>query len=226
MHDAFAQAVFGDTPLGRPVLGTRRVHRGLSRTTINGYYRRHYRPQDMVVAAAGNVDHARSYGWSARRFAGRLADADPDADPAPRRGAARRRREPGVSARAAGAPSRPTSCSACPGVAAHDERRFALGVLNAALGGGMSSRLFQEVREKRGLAYSVYSYTRAVRRHRAVRRLRRLPARARSTRCSTICRDELAKVAADGITAEELRPRQGPAARRRWSSAWRTPARG
>ena len=71
------------------------------------------------------------------------------------------------------------------GLTRGDERRFALGVLNGVLGGGMSSRLFQEVREKRGLAYSVYSYTSQLRRRRAVRRLRGLPARARSTRCSS-----------------------------------------
>ena len=87
--------------------------------------------------------------------------------PARGRRRCRRRRAPGAPARIGGrgrprcvasAPSRPTWCSACPALDRADERRFALGVLNAALGGGMSSRLFQEIREKRGLAYSVYSF--------------------------------------------------------------------
>ena len=82
-------------------------------------------------------------------------------------------------------PSRRTSSSAAPGIGRLDERRFALGVLNNVLGGGMSSRLFQEIREQRGLAYSVYSYTIAVRRQRASSASTPAARRARSTRCST-----------------------------------------
>ncbi len=91
-----------------------------------------------------------------------------------------------------------------PGLARTDERRWALGVLNTALGGGMSSRLFQEVREKRGLAYSVYSYTSGF----ADCGLFGVYAGCRPGQVHDvlkICRDELAKVASDGLTDEEIR---------------------
>ena len=90
-----------------------------------------------------------------------------------------------------------------PGLARDDDRRFALGVLNAALGGGMSSRLFQEIREKRGLAYSVYSFAS----HYADTGMFGVYAGCMPKKVDEvleIARDELAKVAADGLTAEEL----------------------
>jgi predicted Zn-dependent peptidase len=158
VHDAFAQAVFGDTPLGRPVLGTAESIEGLTRGTINGYYRRHYRPESMVVAAAGNLDHDEVVRLVRRAFrqAGALGERGVQPDVL-RPGSRRRSRGPAVLVR-----NRPTEQAnfvlGVPGLPRLDDRRFALGVLNSVLGGGMSSRLFQEVREKRGLAYSVYSY--------------------------------------------------------------------
>ena len=105
----------------------------------------------------------RSCGWCARAFADRL---DPAARPRRRRAGRVRRaaRQAPARPRVASSPttpSRPTSCSAVHGLSRHDERRWALGVLSSALGGGMSSRLFQRIREERGLAYSVYSFTSA-----------------------------------------------------------------
>jgi predicted Zn-dependent peptidase len=203
VHDTFAHAVFGDAPLGRPVIGTTDSITAMSRTAIAGYYQRRYRPSTIVVAAAGNVDHARVVRLVKKSFgdAGLLDDdaVEPDAP------------------RAAGRPtpfkhnvsivSRPTEQAnvilGTRGIARNDDRRFALGVLNSALGGGMSSRLFQEVREKRGLAYSVYSYasqyadTGLVGVYAGC-----MPARLNEV--LSICRDELAKVAEAGITDEEL----------------------
>ena len=143
------------SPLGRPVLGSVESIESIGRGAIAGYYRRRYRPQDMVVAVAGNIDHAtvvrfvegvRHRGrWSRSRSP---AAPRPGAARPPARGSARRApHDRAGQPRARHARREP-----------RDDRRFALGVLNAALGGGMSSRLFQEVREKRGLAYSVYSY--------------------------------------------------------------------
>jgi predicted Zn-dependent peptidase len=201
VHELFTEALLGDQPLGRPVLGTVDSINALTRNQIAGYYRRRYRPPHMVVAAAGNVDHAKVVRLVKKAFADVPVDAD--AEPAAPRGGHRAIRGGGTVR----VLERPTEQAhlvlGMPGVSRSDDRRFALAVLNAALGGGMSSRLFQEIREKRGLAYSVYSYTSGFadlgmfgiyagclpgKVHEVLR----------------ICRAELAKVAADGIDDEEL----------------------
>jgi predicted Zn-dependent peptidase len=155
VHDEFAAALFGDTPLGRPILGTEETIQGISRTAINAFYRRRYRPEAMVVAAAGNLDHDTVVRRVRAAFAAVL---DGFAEPlAPRAVGRPRRHEAGVRV-----VNRPTEQAhlvlGVPGMVRNDPRRYALSVLSTALGGGMSSRLFQEIREKRGLAYSVYSY--------------------------------------------------------------------
>jgi len=155
VYDLFSEALFGDAPLGRPVLGTTQSITDLSRAQIAGYYRRRYQPQSMVVAAAGAIDHATVLRLVRKAFADQLSD---DADPDPIRLDDIGRKDP---AQQVALIDRPTEQAHVllggftPG--RHDERRYALSVLNTALGGGMSSRLFQEIREKRGLAYSVGS---------------------------------------------------------------------
>jgi predicted Zn-dependent peptidase len=155
--DLFGEALFGPTPLGRPVIGDVATIETLTRDRIAGYYRRRYRPEAMVVAVAGAVEHADVVRRVRAAFGDRL---DPAAAPLPPRSGSRTGRAP---ARRLSVTSRPTEQAhlilGSTGLARGDERRFALGVLNNALGGGMSSRLFQEIREKRGLAYSVYSFT-------------------------------------------------------------------
>ncbi len=155
VHDEFSEALFGSTPLGRPILGTVESINALSRPQIAGYYHRRYQPGSMIVAAAGNLDHATVLRHVRRAFAGHL-------DEGPRASSQR--------PLAAATPARPLAVTAddteqanivlgTRALSRHDERRFALGVLSAAVGGGMSSRLFQSIREQRGLAYSVYSFT-------------------------------------------------------------------
>jgi predicted Zn-dependent peptidase len=155
VHDDFAEALFGDTPLGRPVLGSIDTITGISRTSINGFYRRRYRPEAMVVAAAGSLDHDTVVRQVRAAYAPVL-DAEVGVRPA------RRVRRPRSHDAGVKVTKRPTEQAhlvlGVPGITRSDERRYALSVLSTALGGGMSSRLFQEVREKRGLAYSVYSY--------------------------------------------------------------------
>jgi predicted Zn-dependent peptidase len=202
VHDAFAEALFGDSPLGRPVLGTVESVKALSRTAINGYYRRRYKPENMVVAVAGNLDHAKVVRLVSKAFGEVLSSSD--AVPSrPRIGG----RPPASNQGVSSVLRRPTEQAhlvlGMPALARVDDRRFALGVLNGALGGGMSSRLFQEVREKRGLAYSVYSYAA----HHAETGMFGVyagcqPARVREV--LDICREQLASVAYSGITAEEL----------------------
>ncbi|MCX6434339.1 MAG: pitrilysin family protein [Actinobacteria bacterium] len=155
VHDDFAEVMFGDTPLGRPVLGTIETISGISRRSINAFYRRTYRPESMVVAAAGNLDHATVVRQVKAAFAHVL-------DPSVEARAARTVRRPSAHAAGVKVTKRPTEQAhlvlGVPGITRSDPRRYALSILSTALGGGMSSRLFQEVREKRGLAYSVYSY--------------------------------------------------------------------
>jgi predicted Zn-dependent peptidase len=155
--DLFGEALFGPTPLGRPVIGDVSIIETLTRDRIAGYYRRRYKPENMVVAVAGAVEHATVVGLVKAAFGRRL---DPGAAPLPPRAGSSPGRTP---ARRITVTARPTEQANLilggTALARGDDRRFALGVLNNALGGGMSSRLFQEIREKRGLAYSVYSFT-------------------------------------------------------------------
>jgi predicted Zn-dependent peptidase len=158
VHDEFAAALFGDAPLGRSILGSEDSIHALTRRQIHGYYRRRYATDAMVVSVAGNVEHAEVVRLVRRAFDGRLDDS-------------RATRPPRTSANGhVGAPARSVAVRpddteqanvvlGCCGVSRHDPRRFAAGVLSSALGGGMSSRLFQRVREERGLAYSVYSFS-------------------------------------------------------------------
>lgn len=158
VHDEFAAALFGDTPLGRPILGTVESITALSRRQVAGYYRRRYQPDAMVVAVAGNVDHHEVVRLLRKAFAERLDPAVGAQPPRP------------VGETTEHAPARSVHVVAdeteqanvvlgTHGVSRHDPRRFAVGVLSAALGGGMSSRLFQRIREERGLAYSVYTFS-------------------------------------------------------------------
>jgi predicted Zn-dependent peptidase len=203
VHDEFAQAVFGPSPLGRPILGTVDSIEGLSRGTINGYYRRNYRPDRMVVSAAGNLDHVTVVRMVRQAFERAGGLGDPATEPAPpRAGGHPHHRRPDVHL-----VTRPTEQAnlvlGMPGISRVDDRRFALGVLNSALGGGMSSRLFQEVREKRGLVYSVYSYNAQY----ADAGLFGIYAGCLPERVDQVldlCRTELAKVVESGITTEEL----------------------
>src|SRR5262249_37166607 len=157
VHDLFGEALFGGHPLGRSVLGTVASIESIRRDQIAGYWRRRYRPPAMVVAAAGRVEHDAVVERVREAFAGALGGPEPPQPP--RSGAA----PAGRPARRL-APLNRSTAQAHPGLGGRglpraDERRFALSVLNNALGGGMSSRLFQEIRENRGLAYSVYSFT-------------------------------------------------------------------
>jgi predicted Zn-dependent peptidase len=154
----YSEKAWGASPLGRPIAGTVDTIRSLTRAQIVRYYRSRYRPQNMVVAVAGNVDHTTVVRQVRTAFSRSGFLADRSAHPTPVRVGHRARR----TATGDTVMSRPFEqvnlVLGVNGLVRTDERRYALGVLNAALGGGTSSRLFQEVREARGLAYSVYSY--------------------------------------------------------------------
>ena len=163
VHDIFAEALYGDHPLGRPISGTVKTVSQMSRRQIESFYRRRYLPSSIVVAAAGNLDHAAVVRLVKAAFArsGRVEGSSSPADSADhtdRRAMVSSRLTQGRLVVRDKDTEQAHLVLGGPAIAREDERRFALGVLNNALGGGMSSRLFQEIRERRGLAYSVYSY--------------------------------------------------------------------
>jgi len=216
VHEAFTAQLFGDTPLGRPVLGTVDSINAMSRDQIWEHYRQFYSPRHLVVAAAGNLDHDAVVAGVSAAFTAALGDALIAAtDPA----SPRLRGTGGLwdgYGPAAGSGvklvSRPIEQAnlvlGCEGLARTDDRRFALGVLNAALGGGMSSRLFQEVREKRGLAYSVYSFAS----QHADTGLWGIYAGCLPSKADevlSICSAEVAKVIESGLTDAELERGKG-----------------
>jgi predicted Zn-dependent peptidase len=202
VHEAFAAQLFGDTPLGRPILGTVDSINGISRDRIYEHYRDRYTPDGLVIAAAGSLDHERVVELVREAFGPLLTgDREPGA---PRLTGDSAQDCQGTGVRLVSRPIEQANLVlGCAGLARNDDRRFALGVLNSALGGGMSSRLFQEVREKRGLAYSVYSFT-AQHAECGLWGIYAGCLPAKADEVLAICRDEVEKVLADGITEEEL----------------------
>ncbi|MFZ2503741.1 MAG: pitrilysin family protein [Nocardioides sp.] len=201
VHNLFAQQAWGESPIGRTIAGTEESIGALTRGQIDRFYKRHYRPEKMVVAVAGNIRHAEVVRRVRRAFARQdfLAGA---ADPVPARSGVMRKVRSGRTE--AHRPLEQVNLVlGVNGLRRSDERRFALGVLNTALGGGTSSRLFQEVREKRGLGYSVYSFAM----HYADAGLVGVAAGCLPAKVEPmleVVRAELAKVAAGGLTADEL----------------------
>jgi predicted Zn-dependent peptidase len=209
VHNLFAEQAWGSgTPLGRSIAGTVDSIEGLSRGQVHRFYRRHYRPDNMVVAAAGNVDHA-DLVRRVRQAFGRNGFLDSEADPVPpRHERGRRPRVSGGVLEAVRPFEQVNLVLGMEGPDRGDDRRFALGVLNTALGGGTSSRLFQEVRERRGLAYSVFSFAS----HHADSGLVGVSVGCLPSRLDDVLgvvRTELSRVAAHGITSEELERGKG-----------------
>ena len=207
--ERFFEAVFGAHPLGRPIGGNPESIGAVTRDAVWRHYRANYGPRDLVITAAGAVDHDRvvEVALAALSEAGWQLDAP--ASPV-------ERRDPAAGLIERGAPlalvERPLEqvnlYLGVAGLAAADERRPALTVLNSVLGGGMSSRLFQEVREKRGLAYSVYSFASSY----SDAGIVGLYAGCSPTRAPDVADLMLAefrRLASDGITDEELARARG-----------------
>ena len=154
VFDLLGEAVFGEHPLGRAIIGRASVIAETSPEEIRRFHTDRYGPENIVIAAAGAVDHDAFVELAARSIAEKAGGLAPSASPAPAPGAARRRFERKDT-------EQYHVCLGGTGLARHDERRFALRVLDNVFGGTSSSRLFQEVRERRGLAYAVYSFTSA-----------------------------------------------------------------
>jgi predicted Zn-dependent peptidase len=196
----FSTAVFIDHPLEAPVLGTRESIRGMSRDDIHGYWERRYGAGSMVVAAAGSIDHAAVVDMVAERFGDWSGEAveheHGPAAPSPVAKITRRETE------------QAHIIIGGKGLNRSDERRWSFEVMNHVLGSGMSSRLFREIREERGLAYAVYGF-----------KLAYADAGAWGVYIGTtpsqvdtvmsVIRVELTKVVEEGITTEELERAKG-----------------
>lgn len=151
IHDVLAEALMPEHPLGKPILGKRETVGAFGSRQTRGYFSTHYRPGRLVVAAAGAVEHERLVDLI-KRYLGDLPKG---------RAFPRKLSEP-RELRGAVVQTKDTEqahiCLGVVGLDAKHEQRYVLSVMDGLLGGGMSSRLFQEIREKKGLAYSVYSY--------------------------------------------------------------------
>ncbi|MEV7973033.1 pitrilysin family protein [Cellulomonas sp. NPDC089187] len=158
-HERFAQVVLGDHELGRPIGGTPDTIRAVPREAVWEHYRQHYRPDTLVVTAAGGVDHDALADQVVRALTDGGWELPAGFAPAGRRAAAQAVIPTGgTRITVTRSTEQANVLVGGVGITATDPRRFTLSVLNAVLGGGMSSRLFQEIREKRGLAYSTYSF--------------------------------------------------------------------
>jgi predicted Zn-dependent peptidase len=157
VHDLFSDTYYGDTQIGRPILGTIDSIKGMSRNTVFNYYKKKYLPQDLVVAVAGNIKHKKVVAMVEQALS-RDNFLDVLAAPVIRPNIPIKNTKQQSVGLLYKKSEQAHMFYGMEGVARADDRRFAMGVLSAALGGGMSSRLFQEIREKRGLAYSVYAY--------------------------------------------------------------------
>ena len=151
VHDLIGEVVFPGDALGRPVIGTSEVIAQLGRDDVAGHHGTFYRGANVVISAAGSIDHDALV---------EIVDRELGAVPAgelPVRTLVDTERGPGRTFL-----ERDTEqyhlCLGAPGISRHDDRRFAAGLLDQLLGGGASSRLFQEIRERRGMAYAVYTF--------------------------------------------------------------------
>jgi len=207
--ERFFEAVFGAHPLGRPIGGNPDSIGAVTRDAVWRHYRANYGPRDLVVTVAGAIDHDHLVELVREALTGAGWDLDAAATPVARR-------DPATGVVERGAPlvtveralEQVNLYLGVEGLAAADARRPVLTVLNSVLGGGMSSRLFQEVREKRGLAYSVYSFASSYSDAGLVG-LYAGCSPARTADVAELMMAEFRRLAADGIDDDELRRARG-----------------
>ena len=203
-HEAFAAAVLGAHELGRPIGGTETTINAVTREAVWEHYRANYRAQDLVVAAAGGVDHDQVVRLVEQSLMDAQWDLDLKAAPTPRRAQEAAQIPVGRRLEVINRPIQQSNVLiGCQGLIGQDDRRYAMAILNTVLGGGMSSRLFQEIREKRGLAYSVYSFNQGYS-DGAYFGLYAGCSPAKTTEVTRLMLEEFGKLANDGITVDEL----------------------
>ena len=201
VFDLHSEALFGDHPYGYSILGTRESVTGLTIADLQRAHDRHYRPGNLVVAAAGKVEHDAFVEQVRKQFGeGKREDRVPDAGPPSHEK---------VVDTFVERPTAQTHIAFGAQTFGHgDPRRYAMILLSNAFGGGMSSRLFQKVREELGLAYAVYSYQSFA--QRAGQAGVYVGTRPEwGEKAVAVVRDEMAKLARNGLTADELSDAKG-----------------
>jgi predicted Zn-dependent peptidase len=195
IHDLFTSAMWTGSNLGDPTIGTAESVSAISREQLCDHMRRHYAPNAVVVTAAGSIDHAAFVDLIERAFDGFDGTSPPVAPEAPLANPVTLVKQKDIE--------QAHLVIGSQGLSVRDERRYVLAVLDTILGGGMSSRLFQEVREKRGLVYSVYSYQAA---YRAAGLFGAYAASSPQNvrACIDVIAEEFERVVRDPVGAEEL----------------------
>jgi predicted Zn-dependent peptidase len=203
-HEAFAEAILGSHALGRPIGGTQETIKAVSRDAVWQHYQQNYRAQDLVVAAAGGVDHSQLIEMVEKGLKTAGWNLNAKAEPVARRNLQQAEITRGESLKVIHRPiAQANILVGSQGLIADDPRRYAMAILNTVLGGGMSSRLFQEIREKRGLAYSVYSFNQGYS-DGAYFGLYAGCSPAKSQEVTKLMIGEFEKLATDGISEAEL----------------------
>jgi len=202
--ERFFEAVMGGHPLGRPIGGNPETIQAVSREAVWNHYRANYRAQDLVITVAGAVDHDELVAGVTAALAKADWDLSIAAAPVQRRNADADPIDRGSPLVVVSRPIEQANIIAgVAGIAAADPRRATMTVMNSILGGGMSSRLFQEIREKRGLAYSVYSFSPSYS-DAGLFGIYAGCSPAKAPQVAELMLSEFARLASDGVTAEEM----------------------
>jgi predicted Zn-dependent peptidase len=206
-YDNWSQTLLGDQPIGRPIIGTRKSITEMTRTQVYGFFKKYYSPERTIVSIAGNIDHDVAVKMIVDSLKGTDWDKSGVKPLEPRTSKPLPTVGSGIKI-----VKKDTEQAhivwGVPGLDRHDEKRYIIAVLSAAVGGGMSSRLFQEIREKRGLVYTVYSFAH----HYTGTGIFGVYAGTTKEKVNEvveIIKKELADVAANGITEEELERGKG-----------------
>lgn len=212
LWESFASTAYGDHPLGRPIGGTPESIRAMSRDAVWDYYRERYLPGNLVVTIAGAVDHDRAARLVEQGLARGGWQLDPAAAPQPRRETRLASVTPASRLTVIERPLEQCNLMlGASGLRVRDERRHALALMHRVFGGGMSSRLFQEVRERRGLAYSVHSWSTSGSDH-GLTGMYVGCAPAKAAEAVRVLRDETRRLLEDGVSEQELADAKGASA--------------
>lgn len=207
VYDNWSQTLLGDQPIGRPIIGTRKSITDMTRDQVYGFYKKYYCPERTVISIAGNVDHDQAVDMIIDSIKGTDWDKKGVKPLKPR--ISEKLLTVGTGLKLVKKDTEQAHLVwGVPGLDRHDEKRYVIAVLSAALGGGMSSRLFQEIREKRGLVYTVYSFAH----HYTGTGIFGVYAGTTKEKVNEVVeliKKELADVALNGITEDELKRGKG-----------------
>ena len=197
VHELFSQNFWREHAIGRPILGTVETLGGFTREVVSGFHRRWYVPNQMVVTAAGRLEHGQLVELVKKSFGGLEPheDGHRDSQPEPRAALTTKHKEELEQVHL---------CVGVPGYPMTHPRRYAMALLGTILGGGMSSRLFQNIREREGLAYAVFAELQA---YRDTGSLTVYAGTARETaqQALRLVLEEFKRMKAEPVSAEELR---------------------